>query len=248
MEFVVVGDCFLPPGTVVECDDERFDADLQRRLVRVCAHDAAAPALVRPIWVPLAAVAWLPDGPDRWLSLATFWSMRTGRGVSSAGDPAAPAILFVHAGSLTRHQSPPAAGVFFFSGAPTRREPRRRYRPQVLALGALGFHAIAVDMAGHGDYAGQEVFTLARSVDRCVLQLGRLGVRRALVVGTSLGGNVAGLLAARFPKLAAGLFVHGCTTDFSSPEIRKKFDLDKIFVCRAAFFSGLCRRPTPSYF
>ena len=175
MEFVVIAeDCFLDAGTVVACDDERWHAD--QREVRVIRSGLTGDgARTAPTWVPLADLSWLSDGAD----MSQFWAMRTSRGCSDAGDVGAPAVLFLHAGSLTRHQ----------------------YRPQVLALASLGFRAISLDMAGHGDYADQEVFTLRASADRCVIHLARLGVRRALVVGTSLGGNVAGYLAARRPDL-----------------------------------------------
>lgn len=212
MEFVVIAeDCFLDAGTVVACDDERWHAD--QREVRVIRSGLTGDgARTAPTWVPLADLSWLSDGAD----MSQFWAMRTSRGCSDAGDVGAPAVLFLHAGSLTRHQ----------------------YRPQVLALASLGFRAISLDMAGHGDYADQEVFTLRASADRCVIHLARLGVRRALVVGTSLGGNVAGYLAARRPDLVAGLFVHGCTTDFSSKEITKFFDIPKILERNAVIYQG----------
>ena len=64
------------------------------------------------------------------------------------------------------------------------------------------------------------------------------GVARCLVVGTSLGGNVAGLLAFRRPDLVAGLLVHGCTTNFASPEIRALFDLPKVFERQEQIYGG----------
>ncbi|KAH8043501.1 hypothetical protein JL720_17384 [Aureococcus anophagefferens] len=102
------------------------------------------------------------------------------------------------------------------------------------------FHTVALDLAGHGDYAFLEEFELKRSVDRCVGHLRTLGVAECLVVATSLGGNVAGLLAATRPDLVAGLFLHGCTTDFSAPEIHAKFgDLNKIFDRQEAIYGDM---------
>ena len=114
----------------------------------------------------------------------------------------------------------------------------RRYRPQLLAL-SREFHTVSLDLAGHGDYAFVEEFELKRSVERCVEHLADLGVTSCLAVGTSLGGNVAGLLAATHPNLVAGLFLHGCTTDFSAPENRAApEELDRIFARQEKIYSG----------
>ncbi|KAK7248133.1 hypothetical protein SO694_00080119 [Aureococcus anophagefferens] len=214
MEFVVVSrDADLPEGTVVACDDERFDDELRAREFRVAEIVDGAP-LDGELWLPLGDLAWLPDGPD----LRSFWAIATRRGSSSVNEGRGlPTILFLHAGSLTRHQ----------------------YRPQLLAL-SREFHTVALDLAGHGDYAFLEEFELKRSVDRCVGHLRTLGVAECLVVATSLGGNVAGLLAATRPDLVAGLFLHGCTTDFSAPEIHAKFgDLNKIFDRQEAIYGDM---------
>ncbi|KAH8060125.1 serine aminopeptidase [Aureococcus anophagefferens] len=187
MEFVVVSrDADLPEGTVVACDDERFDDELRAREFRVAEIVDGAP-LDGELWLPLGDLAWLPDGPD----LRSFWAIATRRGSSSL--------------ALSRE-----------------------------------FHTVALDLAGHGDYAFLEEFELKRSVDRCVGHLRTLGVAECLVVATSLGGNAAGLLAATRPDLVAGLFLHGCTTDFSAPEIHAKFgDLNKIFDRQEAIYGDM---------
>jgi pimeloyl-ACP methyl ester carboxylesterase len=107
-----------------------------------------------------------------------------------SGSRAAPAIVFVHGTRLTR-----AAWV-----------------EQMDAL-AGEFRVIAVDLPGHGSRAGER-FTLDRAAD-VVADAIRTETAdgRAIVVGLSLGGYVAMVLAAREPGLVRGLVIAGATAE-----------------------------------
>jgi pimeloyl-ACP methyl ester carboxylesterase len=75
-----------------------------------------------------------------------------------------------------------------------------------LRAGGGGYHVVRLDLLGHGGSAkpggGYSIEHQARLVDEA---LALLGVRRALVVGHSMGGLVATALAARDPRLVAGM-------------------------------------------
>lgn len=90
------------------------------------------------------------------------------------------------------------------------RTSRTMWRAQVDALERAGHVAVAVDLPGHGERAGEPflldeaVATVRRAVD---------GVGgRALVVGLSLGGYVGIAHAARHPDQVAGLVAAGCSS------------------------------------
>jgi 3-oxoadipate enol-lactonase len=76
-----------------------------------------------------------------------------------------------------------------------------------------GYRVIAVDHRGHGrGIRSQEPFRLADCADDCAALLGLLGVDQALVVGYSMGGAIAQLLAHSHPELVEGI-VLSATTD-----------------------------------
>ena len=101
MEFVVVeATTSLPRGATVECDDERYDEASQTREYRVARIDDRT-VVAKELWLPLRCLSWLPDGPD----LRSFWAVFNRHGSSSASEGRGlPTILFLHAGTLTRHQ------------------------------------------------------------------------------------------------------------------------------------------------
>lgn len=109
---------------------------------------------------------------------------------TAVGPPSASAIVFVHGTRLTR-----AAWAVQLDGL------------------AGEFRAIAVDLPGHGTRAG-EPFTLEGAADVVAAAI-REGAPdgRAIIVGLSLGGYVAMILAAREPELVRGLVLAGATAE-----------------------------------
>lgn len=110
--------------------------------------------------------------------------------ITAAGPIGAPAIIFLHGTRLTR----------------------AAWAAQVDAL-RDEFRAIAIDLPGHGDRA-DETFTLQGAAD-CVAATIRdqAADGRAVIVGLSLGGYVAMVLAARDPDLVRGLVLAGATAE-----------------------------------
>jgi pimeloyl-ACP methyl ester carboxylesterase len=109
---------------------------------------------------------------------------------TAVGPAASPAIVFVHGTRLTR----------------------AAWAAQLDDLGGE-FRAIAVDLPGHGSRAG-EPFSLEGAADVVAAAI-RTGATdgRAIVVGLSLGGYVAMILAAREPELVRGLVLAGATAE-----------------------------------
>jgi pimeloyl-ACP methyl ester carboxylesterase len=107
-----------------------------------------------------------------------------------AGPDAAPAIVFLHGSVVTR----------------------TIWRLQLSDLGD-DFRVIAPDLPGHGRRAATP-FTfesaIAESADLIAAE-----ATRAIVVGLSLGGYVAMLLAAQRPELVSGLVVCGASANFT---------------------------------
>lgn len=110
--------------------------------------------------------------------------------ITAVGPPGAPAIVFLHGTRLTR-----AAWV-----------------AQLEGLGGE-FRAIAVDLPGHGARADQP-FTLDGAADIVAATIREQAADgRAVVVGLSLGGYVAMVLAAREPERVRGLVLAGATAE-----------------------------------
>ena len=84
------------------------------------------------------------------------------------------------------------------------------WEPQVTALGAAGFRAIAPDMRGYGstDKTGPyDTDTLAHDIAALVKALGR---ERATVVGHDWGGGVAWAVTAFAPEILERLVILNC--------------------------------------
>jgi len=83
-------------------------------------------------------------------------------------------------------------------------------RAPLLALAEAGFHAVAVDLRGHGDSdkppRGYDAWTLASDVTNLVRALGHAS---AVIVGHGEGGFVAWTAAYRRPRAVDGLVVLG---------------------------------------
>jgi pimeloyl-ACP methyl ester carboxylesterase len=102
-----------------------------------------------------------------------------------------------------------ASAIVFLHGT---RLSRAVWTPQLDALGDE-FRAIALDLPGHGERAG-EPFRLegAAEVVAAAIRDGAAG-GRAVVVGLSLGGYVAMTLAAGHPELVRGLVIAGASAE-----------------------------------
>lgn len=104
------------------------------------------------------------------------------------GDPEAPPVLLQHGGGQTRHS----------------------WRGTARALAERGFHALAIDLRGHGesDWAPDGDYSFGRYA-RDTLAVTRALGRRPAVVGASLGGLAALLAAAsgEGPRFAALVLV-----------------------------------------
>jgi pimeloyl-ACP methyl ester carboxylesterase len=113
-----------------------------------------------------------------------------GPGVTVAGSPGAPAIVFVHGTRLNR-------------------------AVWSLQLAALSdeFRTIALDLPGHGERA-HERFSLAGAADLLATTIREQAAgARAVVVGLSLGGYVAMTLVSRQPALVRGLVIAGASAE-----------------------------------
>jgi len=93
----------------------------------------------------------------------------------------------------------------------------RSYAP----LARAGYRVLAMDLRGHGrGLRSSEPFRLADCADDAAGLLHVLGVEQALVVGYSMGGPVAQLLAWRHPGKVAGFVL--CATALDWADRRQK--------------------------
>lgn len=83
-------------------------------------------------------------------------------------------------------------------------------RAPLVALAAAGFHAVAVDLRGHGDSdkppRGYDAWTLSTDITNLIRALGH---STAVLVGQGEGGFVVWTAAYRRPRAVAGLVVVG---------------------------------------
>ncbi len=76
------------------------------------------------------------------------------------------------------------------------------------SLAALGWHAVAPDQRGHGDSdqpEAESAYSFERFVDDAVALVDALGWDRFVLLGHSMGGMIAQLLAVRSPQRLRGL-------------------------------------------
>jgi pimeloyl-ACP methyl ester carboxylesterase len=110
--------------------------------------------------------------------------------ITAAGPIGAPAIVFLHGTRLTR----------------------AAWAAQLDAL-SDEFRTIAVDLPAHGSRAG-EAFTLEGAADRVAAVIREQAADgRAVIVGLSLGGYVAIVVADRDPDRVRGLVLAGATSE-----------------------------------
>jgi 3-oxoadipate enol-lactonase len=110
------------------------------------------------------------------------------------GDPSAPPVLLLHGWGAS-------ADTNFFTAYP--------------AL-AGGYRVLALDHRGHGrGLRTSEEFTLEACADDAAALLQELGTGPAVVVGYSMGGPIALLLAHRHPERVAGLVLAATALSFN---------------------------------
>ncbi len=117
--------------------------------------------------------------------------------VKEDGDAARPALVLLHGFASSLHWWDAAARSL-----------------------ARGFHVVRIDLLGHGGSekpkSGYSMANQARLVEAA---LARMGVRRAIVVGHSMGGTVATAIAERSPALISGLVLVGTPPDDEAGEL-----------------------------
>ena len=85
-------------------------------------------------------------------------------------------------------------------------------------LAQAGYRVLAMDLRGHGrGLRAGKPFDLVDCADDAAGVLATLGVPPALVVGYSMGGPVAQLLARRHPERVAGFVLCATALDWSTP-------------------------------
>jgi pimeloyl-ACP methyl ester carboxylesterase len=140
----------------------------------------------------------------------------------ASGPPSAPTIVFLHGTRLSRMAWAPQ-----FDGLEDE------------------FRVIAVDLPGHGTRADKP-FTLEGATDIVAATIrGEAADGRAIVVGLSLGGYVAMVLAAREPGLVRGLLLAGSSAEpvgvrslafLALAEALERFDGEALVRLNAWFF------------
>lgn len=88
-------------------------------------------------------------------------------------------------------------------------------------LHRAGFRVLAMDLRGHGrGLRASEPFRLVDCADDAAGVLAELGVGPTAVVGYSMGGPVAQLLARRHPERVAGVVLCATALDWSDPRTK----------------------------
>jgi pimeloyl-ACP methyl ester carboxylesterase len=85
----------------------------------------------------------------------------------------------------------------------------------LLPLAHKGFHVIAPDLPGYGysDKPSDARYTIAEQARGVVAFMDRLGIKKAIIAGTSYGGAVAATMALDFPERVAKLILIGAVTN-----------------------------------
>ena len=92
------------------------------------------------------------------------------------------------------------------------------------ALTAAGYRVLAIDHRGHGRGLRPLVpFRLTDCAGDAAAVLRTLGVAPAIVVGYSMGGAIAQLMARDHPDVVSGLVLSGTAQHWQDPETRRAF-------------------------
>jgi pimeloyl-ACP methyl ester carboxylesterase len=98
---------------------------------------------------------------------------------------------------------------------------RTMWKPQ-MSVFATDWRCITIDFRGFGESAPVAPFTIDRYADDVVELLDEIGVRRAIVVGLSMGGYVAFSLWRRHAPRLQALVLADTRAAADSPETRKR--------------------------
>ncbi|MDQ6657610.1 MAG: alpha/beta hydrolase [Actinomycetota bacterium] len=119
------------------------------------------------------------------------------------------------------------------------------WRHQLPALAAAGFHAVAVDLRGHGDTdhppRGYDAFTLSADTSGLI---GALGERAAVLVGHGYGGLTAFNTAAIEPSKVRSVIALGAPHPLTLATVRSPLRIDRHgrLMLAATIPTGLERR------
>ena len=125
--------------------------------------------------------------------------------VREDGPPSGPAIVLLHGWTASIH-----------------------WWGRITPLLARGHRVIRIDLLGHGgSEKPKDGYSMEEQADRVAGALGRLNVRRAMLVGHSTGGEVAIALAARHPGVARRLVVMDTEPDerYVDPDLLAKLSV-----------------------
>jgi pimeloyl-ACP methyl ester carboxylesterase len=117
---------------------------------------------------------------------------------------------------------------------------RTMWAPQTSAL-AAEWRCIAIDFRGFGESAPAGPFTIDRYADDVGELLGEIGVRRAIVVGLSMGGYVAFALWRRHAPRVRALVLADTRAGADSPETRER-RLELMALARSAGAAAVADR------
>ena len=92
------------------------------------------------------------------------------------------------------------------------------------ALERAGYRVLAIDHRGHGrGLRPIEKFRLSDCAADAAAVLRALGVAPAIVVGYSMGGAIAQLVAHEHPDVVRGLVLSGTAQHWQEPEVKRRF-------------------------
>jgi pimeloyl-ACP methyl ester carboxylesterase len=115
---------------------------------------------------------------------------------------------------------------------------RSMWMPQMESLSSE-YRVIALDLPGHGALEGDR-FRLVVAVDQVARVIDEAAQGRALVVGLSLGGFVAMVFGAKYPKKAQGLVLVGSTSrPFSISTLAFQFSILLASIVGRSVLPGL---------